>query len=295
MVTGVMMMRSIAHRVRYAYPRWKYLRVAARGTPMAVRLPKGITIRLYPWGQIAESISIYGFERTELALTASLLKEGMNVIDIGANIGLYSLLASQLVGSSGHIWSFEPSSQTYAHLLMNLSLNSCDSVTAIQSALCDRSDGKILLKRSSGCSDAERYVDLYPNHPSGGHEPMADPGDDELVDVTSLDSYARRHLGGKRIDFVKIDVEGCEYAVLQGAVATLEANPGVVILFECSWQGCQWAGRKTDDVFALLESHGFSLFCWSRRMHGWESSRESLRTAGNIWACRYRSLLPSLP
>jgi FkbM family methyltransferase len=289
---SIELMKSIARRVRYAYPQWRYLRSASQGEPVTVMLPGKITARFHPWGQIARGVSVYGFESDELRLTASLLKEGMNVVDAGANVGLYSILASRRIGQTGHVWAFEPSSETYGFLLRNLKLNNADVVTACKMALGDRSDGTILLKRSPGRSDAERYVDLYPDHPSKRQADPSDPGDSERVSITSLDHYMQTNLSGRKIDFLKIDVEGCEYAVLQGARGVLKANTRLVLMFECSWQGCQWAGRTMDEVFGFLESLGFDLFCRDRRRNEWQTDRSALRAAGSIWACRDRSLLP---
>jgi len=198
MANSLLTIKPFVRKLYYLYPRWRYLRKASKGVPVTVALSKGITIRLYPWGQIAEDLSICGFENAELLLTVSFLREGMNVIDVGANIGLYSILASKVIGESGRVWAFEPSNETYEHLLKNLSLNSAGVVIPNKLALADISDGNILLKRSPGRRDAERYLSLHPNHPSIYQEDLADPGDSELVKVTNLDSYMEKNLHGAK-------------------------------------------------------------------------------------------------
>jgi len=89
-------------------------------------------------------------------------------------------------------------------------------------------------------------------------------------------------------------VEGCEYAVLQGAEKLLLANTDVLLLFECTWQGCYWAGSGKEDVFGFLRSIEFNLFCWNNKTSKWESDEKSLLVAGNLWACRDPKRLPTL-
>jgi len=282
--------KPLIRRIRRVKARWKYSRKRAKDEPITFAFPKDVSFRLYPWGQIAEFLYIRGFEKIELELTTSYLREGMNVIDVGANIGLYSILAAKLVGKSGRVWAFEPSSETYEHLLENLSLNGVDSVIPNKLALLDIDDIKLLLERNAGCGDAERYLSIYPNHPSLHNKSLADHGDSELVKVTSLDSYMDENLKNVKVDFIKIDVEGCEYSVLKGAKKLLLSNSDVVLLFEFTKEGCQWAGKKMIDVLTFLQSLDFKLFYWDNDR--WESNQEFLFGAGNIWACRDETRLP---
>lgn len=288
----IRMIKSVGRKSHYIYTRWKYFYKKAKGNPITLVFPGGITYCLYPWGQITEVLYGGGFERTELELTAQYLKEGMNVIDAGANIGLYSILAAKLVGESGRVWAFEPSTETYERLLKNLSLNGLDSVIANKLALSDIADGEILLQKSPGCGDAERYLSVYPDHPSIHNKSSSGPGEGELVKVTNLDSYMEKNLKNVRIDFIKVDVEGSEYAVLRGAKKLLLSNPDVLLLFECTREGCQWSGQKMVDVFNFLRSMDFELFGWDNNTRKWESDQEFLSRAGNLWACRDRKRLP---
>ena len=71
----------------------------------------------------------------EFAFLDSVLKEGMVFIDAGANEGLYSLFASQYVGPSGRVFSFEPSQREFQRLECNIRLNGLRNVQAVQTAL----------------------------------------------------------------------------------------------------------------------------------------------------------------
>lgn len=281
-------------KIYFFYPRWKYSRKVLKGGPITISLPKGISLRFYPWGQIAESLYLGRYEKLELALTISYLKEGMNIIDIGANIGLYSILASKIVGKGGRIWSFEPSSETYKHFLKNLSLNNADSVIPNNLALSNIVDGKISLRRDPGRRDAERYLSVNPKNLQPCYENSVDPGDSELVTVTSLDTYMKKNLGNVRIDFIKVDVEGHEYEVFRGAEKLLISNRNVILFFECSAGLCLRAGYKIDDVFNFLRKLDFKLFRWNKKLREWQSDEDFLLLGGNVWACRHEEQLLEL-
>jgi predicted methyltransferase len=81
--------------------RWSYKRLQQSATPVAVSLPQNKRMLLNPQGQIAEAIYVDRFERRERELAIKYLKPGMQVIDIGANVGLYSLIAAKFISPEG--------------------------------------------------------------------------------------------------------------------------------------------------------------------------------------------------
>jgi hypothetical protein len=94
------------------------------GRPVSYRLPGGVELQLFPEGGVAEFLSVQRFfERTELALVSAYLKPGMTVIDVGANIGLYSILSEKRMVGTGTVWAFEPSLESFHRLEKNLQLN----------------------------------------------------------------------------------------------------------------------------------------------------------------------------
>jgi FkbM family methyltransferase len=251
------------------------------------------SLYFYPIGKIAGLLGIGGFERSELGLTIAQLRQGMHVVDIGANVGLYSIIADKIVGPAGKVWAFEPSTQTYGSLIRNLRLNGCVSVTPAKVALGEKSGCSMILKRDAGQQDGERY--LLPESDDAFSSPDAacGSGDSELVPVSTLDDYFVTQ-GMPRLDFLKMDVEGGEFAIFKGARRVLMANPEITLMFECTPQGCDRYGHAQADVFAFLQDLGFGMSCWNAKRRVWESGQESLALAGNIWACRSRHLLPSL-
>lgn len=253
----------------------------------------GVRVSLFPKGQIAEALYLYRYENEELGLFVRCLKPGMNVLDIGANIGIYSLVADKLVGGTGRVWAFEPSTEAYNMLLANLSLNKVASVVAEKIALSDTVGSTAILKRDPGYKDGERYLSMRKEAAPRENTASGDSGDSETVEVTTLDGYM--HAGGDRwprIDFIKMDVEGLEYSVLRGAKTVLAKNDGIVLFFECTRQGCALAGHTIEDVFEFVRKLGFDLYGWCPKRKTWDDSEEYLKTVGNIWACRKKGSLP---
>lgn len=192
--------------------------------------------------RLLESAGGAGGEQRVWELLASGLKPGAVVFDIGANVGLYTVLLAKVVGAGGTVISFEPEGQTYAHLLDNLKLNGLTNVRCFRKALGQRS-GQAMLYSSEAIGGAS----LVPTQKGWG------PG--EVVDIVAGDQLAlAENLPLPRA--VKIDVEGYEYAVIRGLCRTL-AHPA------CEMVCCEvHPARLPDDVSPgmvadLLESLGF--------------------------------------
>jgi FkbM family methyltransferase len=158
----------------------------------------------------------------ELAYLERILSPGKVFIDVGANFGVYTLIASKLVGESGRVFAFEPTAQSFAILRQNIALNQFSNVRAFQAALA-QTRGKTWL-----------YHGFDPVGNSLGMDPLGG-GKGEEVQIEALDSLLEEH-GIDRVDAIKIDVEGAEELVLRGAIRTLITHSPVVI-FECN-PGC---------------------------------------------------------
>jgi FkbM family methyltransferase len=252
--------------------------------PVAYEVPGEEQILLYPEGEITEFLDLpWLFEKSEVALATVFLKSGMSVIDVGANIGLYSILAAKRVGPSGSVWAFEPSNESAARLERNLALNRCNSVRVYRLALSDTPSTSLHLGSDPGFGDAYRYL-LPPTSNKGGST-------SEVVPVTTLDAWAAAN-GIARLDFLKVDIEGGEYKMFLGARECLATNPRVVIMFECEADWCARAGCRPLDVFDLLRALGFNLYSWDKRLRRWGDDPRSLARSGMFWAAQNRSVLP---
>jgi FkbM family methyltransferase len=272
----------VARKTLHALFRARY----GRQKPVTYRLPRSIEIRLYPEGEVAEFLAFPGlFENEEMQLIAAYLKPGMKMVDVGANIGLYSVLASSIVGDSGRIWAFEPSAESFNRLVRNLRLNGCVRVQPIQVALSSEADQVLCLTSDTGYGDAYRYA-----APVSGKKSTLGS---EVVRATTTDACATEY-GIRDVDLMKIDVEGGEYRTLLGAREFLSANPELMVVFESEPDWCKRSGCKQSDAMDLLLKTGFQLYAWNKSKRLWEDDPRKLLRSGMLWATRDRARLPSI-
>lgn len=138
----------------------------------------------------------------EIKFLRRLLQPGQNVIDIGANYGIYTLSMAKKVGSTGRVWAFEPASSTARLLADGIAVNGFAHVTLEQSALSSTSGtAQLSLNQNS-----ELNALVHGNAPTNASETVA---------LTTLDECMRRY-DWQNIDFVKIDAEGEESNILKG-------------------------------------------------------------------------------
>lgn len=187
-----------------------------------VRLPGGSQFNIARADEIAERISHGTYEVDVLRFIRRVLKPGMVALDLGAHCGYFTLLMREAVGPGGQVHSFEPSPCTYRRLLGNIRRNHFTNVFACETALGLR-EGWITFNAYKGVRAAYSTLGTPPFPHSVRTE----------VPVTTLDLYTSRQSVG-HIDLAKMDVEGSELEVLQGARRLLESRAVKVLVFEVS-------------------------------------------------------------
>ncbi len=148
------------------------------------------------------------------------VKNGMLVFDVGANVGFFTLMFARAVGQSGHVDAFEPIPTTYANLRKNLELNSAGNVSAHNIGLSNE-DREVIFREPKGDSSMASYA---------WHSDSTDVIEHRVITMC-VDHHVE--LTGRRIDFIKIDVEGAEGDVLIG-MRQLIARDRPTIFVECS-------------------------------------------------------------
>jgi FkbM family methyltransferase len=146
------------------------------------------------------------------------VKKGMNVIDVGAHVGYFTLLAAGLVGDMGNVFAFEPAPENYEFLVKNIKLNGYNNVVPVQKAAASEA-GKVKLYLSKVCSG---WHTLYKKEEAYAEYVM--------VDAVSIDEFLRdkrRHIG-----IIKIDVEGAELSVLSGMTETCRISDDLKLFIE---------------------------------------------------------------
>ena len=152
------------------------------------------------------------YEHDKQALVARLVKPGMKIFDIGANAGFYTLAFSRLTGATGHVWAFEPFAENAANVLRHLRLNAVGNATLLQAAVADRPG-------IAGFQIAEsNSMGMLAEHATG-----------YLVPTVALDGLIQDGTVPMP-DLIKMDVEGAEASVLEGAKELLRQRVAVLLI-----------------------------------------------------------------
>ena len=171
----------------------------------------------------------------------SLLREGMTVMDVGANLGLYSLLASRAVGPSGKVYAFEPVPEIFTRLKEHIVLNNATNVIPVPIALSDEK-GTVKMSVMRGESSFFRHLS----------EKFVE------VQVERLDDFVERE-GIERVDAIKIDVEGAELKVIRGADKTIRRYKPILMV-EIQAATLQAAGTTPEELFETIVGYGYNAF-----------------------------------
>jgi FkbM family methyltransferase len=177
------------------------------------RLENGMTIFLdREDGAVSRPLLNGDYEAHLLPIFEEFCRPGMTVVDVGANVGLYTLVASGLVGTSGRVVAVEPSSENCRLILLSVDANQAGNVELLPVAL-DRRRGWANLSGHFG-SNGGLVAEDPSSLASGWSEIVASFALDDLVDG--------------QVDFLKIDVEGAEGRVVAGAQRILETSRPIV-------------------------------------------------------------------
>jgi FkbM family methyltransferase len=182
------------------------------------------------------------WEPLETKVFISLLKPGATVVDAGANFGHYALTAANIVGADGHVIAFEPHPETYNLLAANAALLSTDNLSAIQAGLSDKS-GEITLFADAANPGGHSFFEWNVRRSNG---------DKKTVPVYSLDSFLQTELPERRLDVLKMDVQGFEMNLLNGAKETITSHKPSV-LCEVTPDALQRAGSSHSELLKFFE------------------------------------------
>lgn len=208
-------------------------------------------INLYQDSILCKAI-FNSFEEAEILFTKRFLKPGDCFLDIGANIGLFSLNASVCVGDTGAVYAFEPAPVTYERLKDNIALNKFCNIKTENIGLSDTNDILNFNVSLSGYDAWNSFATLN------------DVGEVTTIDVPviTLDEYIKTNLLNK-IALIKIDVEGWEMHVLKGATNLLSSSDSPVLMIEFTEQNAFSAGYYCGEIFDFVKSFGYEWFSYN--------------------------------
>ncbi len=220
--------------------------------PLVMPWVRNLRVTISPGEEASRALFVSGtYEPASLIAIQRLLLPGAVLYDVGANVGLYTLLGAQCVGASGHVYSFEPSSRERATLDANLAINGCANVTVSPAAVAER-PGTATLRIAAGQHRGQNT--LAPAFAYDGVKLERV----ETVDVVSLDEFSRTP-GVRPPDVLKIDAEGADLQVLRGARALLRHTTPVIV-FEINDALLEATGASRHDVDAFLRDLGYAVF-----------------------------------
>jgi FkbM family methyltransferase len=191
--------------------------------------------------------------RDDKAFFEGIVRPGMHVVDVGANVGLYTVLFSRLVGESGKVTAIEPDPVLFEALKTTCRLNSLTNVKPYNVAAGATSGAGVFSQSLLHSGDGRM-----------GQWPASDLRRSVDVRVATIDEIA----AGGRVDFIKIDVQGWEGEVIKGMHQVLTSNPAVQICFEYWPSGLRAAGFDPKALLAALENYGFQIWPASRPRSG---------------------------
>jgi FkbM family methyltransferase len=174
------------------------------------------------------------------------LRPGDVVVDAGANVGYYTILASKLVGPTGRVYAFEPDPAAFAVLERNVRLNGADNVVAEQKALSNENTTLKLFIASDNRGDDRIY------QPENEQRPSID------VPAVRLDDYLRGKV--EHVDFVKMDTQGAEYVIVDGMRDILRDSPDLVMVVEFWPSGLAGLGSDAGALLKLLRAADFRFY-----------------------------------
>lgn len=221
-------------------PKW-LLPNAKKVGEIILTIPKGLKLIIDPSIDEGVERSLFEtgiYERGTLDFMEKHLSLGNTFVDVGANIGLMSLVAKKAVGDSGNVWAFEANPKTFQILEKNLDLNDMSSIYTFECGLGDKRETKTLYDNWSINRGAASTVVKGEN--ASGTE----------ISILTLDEVVIGQ--GISVDMIKIDVEGMEIEVLTGAEKTItEHQPYLIVEFSVEREEGQARKKLYDKLISF--------------------------------------------
>jgi FkbM family methyltransferase len=195
---------------------------------------------------ISRNILLGAYEESEVDVVKSIIRPGDAVIDVGANIGFYTMLFAKLVGSAGEVIAFEPLSELYAAAVRSKAENGFGQNCTLHNMALSDSVGKAALRRATwtinfGGAYLSDGVSVPPGHI------------DEEVNTARLDDY----ITNKRCAFIKLDVEGAEAKVIRGGIGLLERDKPIILSELHTPMLKRVSGCTADDFIEMMRVLGY--------------------------------------
>jgi FkbM family methyltransferase len=216
-----------------------------------VKTAKGPYIYVNYWDDVERECANGTYERRYVDFFCSVIREGDVVVDVGAYIGYFSLLASGRVGAKGRVYSFEPIPRNFERLKRNLEVNKTKNIRAYNLGLSDRDETlsfTVPREIPAQSSLAASWSEL-----TKGAKLTKDTVKAKL---TTFDRFGK-DAGLNKVDIIKIDVDGAELKVLKGMRKTLTKSTDIWLFLEVAPPLVKLLDGSVVDLTKLLVKCGF--------------------------------------
>lgn len=236
--------RCISRVLRFArsvFGKGPTVQVRRRGAKMRLDLREGMDLGVY----------LNVFEPDTLVLYNRILKPGDVVLDIGANIGVHTLTIAQAIGVDGRVYAFEPAKLVFQKLMGNISLN-----PFLMSRIVP---AQIMLIEGPGRLAPENVYASWPLEDTKGTHPghCGRLVSTEGARAISLDEYLTE-CQVDHVDLIKLDVDGNEPSVVEGAVETIERSRPVLVLELAPYVHMEEGIERFAEMLDLLRNLGYT-------------------------------------
>jgi FkbM family methyltransferase len=234
--------------------------------------PEGLLLKLNPLfhGHLATTQQILNYEPDVRDIMLQMIKPGMTTYDIGANIGLFSLLMSRCVGSKGQVYAIEPEINNYKHLVDSINQNKLTNTIAMRVAV-GQTKGILPFDRRGG-SFSGRVLDIGARYRITGNIIQ--------VPTVSLDDLVHGNTA-KPPDFIKIDVEGYEGKVILG-MKDIISSYAPIILCELHTH----LGDSSEIIYETMRAADYSIYELHSFLGGIRSQLETLTDMSMVIAIK---------
>ncbi|MHC1740418.1 MAG: FkbM family methyltransferase [Anaerolineaceae bacterium] len=212
----------------------------------------GVRMHLFRGEILSKAIFMGNFEWQEIQFLSKILHNGDTFIDIGGNIGFYSVIAAKLVGASGKVIAVEPVKKTFDRLNQNIQLNHYQNVQTFQLALSSK-NGVLPMNVSQDGYDAWNSLTT----PARGETYLV-----EEVKTQTLDDFIEANKIPGKVKMVKIDVEGWESELAKGATRFFSLAQSPILQVEFNQTALKSAGSSSKQLHDQITACGYSFYVY---------------------------------
>jgi|WetSurMetagenome_2_1015567.scaffolds.fasta_scaffold41886_2 FkbM family methyltransferase len=206
---------------------------------------EGRTFYIDKWDDVIsqELILSNKWEKLQTKIFKQNIKKGDVVVDVGAHIGYYTIIAACIVGDSGKVYAFEPDLKNFKILLQNIKANKLNNVIAINKAVSEK--------------NTKLNLFINPNN-TGDHRIYECDEKRKSIDIDAV--TLNSELKNVKVNLIKMDIQGSEILALKGANNIFAGNKTLKMIIEFWPRGLNLGGGSAKELLRIIQQNKFSLY-----------------------------------